>query len=175
MAQHQSRPTVEAAPAAARWGLVWFSVVGGMAAYAAHLMVTYWFLERCIGPSRLITALFTVVAGAVALAATLAGLRAVRSLRTSEPTSSPGTQGTAPAAAHRRSRLARGLLLVALLRRPPGRTRTPLDRTTAGAWDPAPEHSQRWFLALAGTGLSALSLGILVLIGLATVVVPPCV
>ena len=57
-------------------GWRWFAMLGGMSAYAAHLLVTYWSLPAaCAYATRVPLYLATVALAAVAAAATIVGWR----------------------------------------------------------------------------------------------------
>lgn len=170
---------------------LFFSVVGGLAAYMAHLVFTFWFLVTVCGPTdRVVAGAATALAALVAGAATWAGGRAWRALRANEQERRREAERQAKQETElerqgaqegeRRStrlplpRWVGWLLLAAGVVRELRRPRRPAPRYAQG-WDPAPEARVRSLLAVAGTGLSALSLVILLLVGVSVLVVPSCV
>jgi hypothetical protein len=62
-----------------------FAFAGGLAAYAAHLVVTFWLVSAgCPAGTGLVVAVATVAAAAVAAAAIVTGLRLRRRQRAEE-------------------------------------------------------------------------------------------
>lgn len=124
---------------------LWFALLGGMSAYALHLVVSFWIVPGLCpvrpGVVPWLVAATTVAAGAVALAATVVGLRA-------------------------RTRLAQAQPAPTVPRPPPGHG--------PPAWDVSPDWSAARFLANAGVLLSGLGLAVVLAAGLPLLLVHPC-
>lgn len=125
---------------------LWFALLGGMTAYALHLVVGFWAVPAACGAGYgdvvpWIVAAVTVAAVVVAAAALLVAVRARRDLGPQD-----GAAVDAP----------------------------PADASFPRAWDVAPATSTAQFMATTGVLLNGLALVVVVVAGLPPLLVPPC-
>lgn len=124
---------------------LWFALLGGMAAYAVHLLVGFWVVPAACGAGYadvvpwVVTAA-TAAAAVVAAAATVVAVRARRGMgRDCVPSELPPEEAPFPR-----------------------------------AWDITPASSTAHFVATAGVVLSALALVVVLVAGIPPLLVPPC-
>lgn len=137
-------PRSEPASSSAR---LWFAFLGGMVAYALHLLVGFWIVPAACGTGAeglipWLEGAATVVLAAVAVGATVVAVGARRSL--------------ADDRRHERREAAAG------------------GTETSAAWDATPGSSPGHFMATAGVCLNAIAVAVILFAALPLVLVSPC-